>query len=206
MHFFCTLGATECHLLAVMSYDRYLAICRPLHYVTLMNDRTCFLLVLISWIIGLLLISILTSLLTQLSFCNQYKIDHFFCDFTPLVQLSCSDTWLIETTAFITSSIGILPTFMLTVISYIFIISTILKIPTVTGRQKAFSTCSSHLTVVSVFYGSLIFVYVLPTTDKVISIFYGIMTPMLNPLIYTLRNQEVIGALKRLVEKLLHRN
>ncbi|XP_061448018.1 olfactory receptor 2AP1-like [Rhineura floridana] len=204
MHFFSTLAATECYLLAVMSYDRYLAICRPLHYVTLMNNRTCILLVSVSWLIGLLLITTLTSLLTQLTFCNRYQIDHFFCDFTPLVRLSCSETWVIETAAFITSSIGILPTFLVTLTSYIFIISTILKIPSMTGRQKAFSTCSSHLTVVSIFYGSLIFVYVLPTTgkfkylNKIFSFLYTILTPMANPFIYSLRNKDVKEILKKI--------
>nr|XP_028560107.1 olfactory receptor 2AP1-like [Podarcis muralis] len=203
MHIFSTLGATECYLLAVMSYDRYLAICRPLHYVTLMDNRTCILLVSVSWLIGSLLITILTSLLTQLTFCSQYQIDHFFCDFTPVVRLSCSDTRVIETAAFITSSIGILPTFLITVTSYIFIISTILKIPSVTGRQKAFSTCSSHLTVVSVFYGSLTFVYILPTSgkfkdlNKVFSFLYTILTPMANPFIYSLRNKDVKDILRK---------
>nr|XP_028560106.1 olfactory receptor 2AP1-like [Podarcis muralis] len=203
MHIFSTLAATECYLLAVMSYDRYLAICRPLHYVTLMDNRTCILLVSVSWLIGSLLITILTSLLTQLTFCSQYQIDHFFCDFTPVVRLSCSDTWVIETAAFITSSIGILPTFLITVTSYIFIISTILKIPSMTGRQKAFSTCSSHLTVVSVFYGSLMFVYILPTTgkfkelNKVFSFLYTILTPVANPFIYSLRNKDVKDTLRK---------
>ncbi|XP_062992645.1 olfactory receptor 2AP1-like [Elgaria multicarinata webbii] len=209
MHFFSTLGATECYLLAVMSYDRYLAICRPLHYVTLMNNRTCIVLVSISWATGLLLITILTCLLVQLTFCSQVAIDHFFCDFTPLVRVSCSDTWVIETTAFITSSIGILPTFLVTVTSYAFIISTILKIPSLKGRQKAFSTCSSHLTVVSIFYISLIFVYILPTTgnfkdlNKIFSFLYTVITPIANPFIYSLRNKDVKVILRKALCQLL---
>ncbi|KAM3821119.1 olfactory receptor 6F1-like [Vipera latastei] len=197
MHFFSTLGATECYLLAAMSYDRYLAICRPLHYVTLMNDKTCILLVLTSGIIGFVLISVLTSLLTQLTFCNQYKIDHFFCDFTPLIRLSCSDTSVIERVALITSFLGIIPTFFITVSSYAFIIQAIMKIQSVNGRQKAFSTCSSHLTVVSIFYGSLMLVYIMPTTgkfrdmNKSFSFLYSILTPMVNPFIYSLRNREI---------------
>ncbi|KAM6448882.1 olfactory receptor 2AP1-like [Liasis olivaceus] len=197
MHFFCTVAATECYLLAAMSYDRYLAICRPLHYVTLMNNKTCILLVSVSWIIGLFLITILTSLLTQLTFCDQYKIDHFFCDFTPLVRLSCSDTWEIESVALITSSIGLLSTFFITVSSYACIIGAVLKIPSVNGRQKAFSTCSSHLTVVSIFYGSLMFVYILPTTGqfkdmkKGLSFVYTVLTPIVNPFIYSLRNRDI---------------
>ncbi|XP_060111111.1 olfactory receptor 2AP1-like [Heteronotia binoei] len=205
MHFFSTMAATECYLLAAMSYDRYLAICKPLHYATLMNERKCILLVSVSWIIGLLLITILTCFLSQLNFCNQYTIDHFFCDFTPIVRLSCSDTKVVETAAFITSSIGILPTFLITLASYVFIITTILKIPSITGRQKAFSTCSSHLTVVSIFYGSLMFVYVLPTMEKfkdlnkVLSFLYTVLTPMVNPFIYSLRNKEVQGSLIKAV-------
>ncbi|XP_070584478.1 olfactory receptor 6C2-like [Erythrolamprus reginae] len=180
-----------------MSYDRYLAICRPLHYVTLMNDKTCILLVLTSGIIGFLLITVLTSLLTQHIFCSQYTIDHFFCDFTPLIRLSCSDTWVIERVALITSSLGIIPTFFITVSSYAFIIRTIMKIQSVNGRQKAFSTCSSHLTVVSIFYVSLMLVYIIPTTgrfkdmNKSFSFMYSILIPMFNPFIYSLRNREI---------------
>ncbi|XP_063158281.1 olfactory receptor 6F1-like [Candoia aspera] len=203
MQFFFIPGATECYLLAAMSYDRYLAICRPLHYGTLMNDKTCILLVLMSWLIAFLLIAVLTSLLAQLTFCDQYKIDHFFCDFTPLVRLSCNDTWVIESAALITSSIAILPTFFITVSSYTFIIRAILKIPSVDGRQKAFSTCSSHLTVVSIFYGSLMFVYILPTTGKFkdmkkgFSFLYSVLTPMINPFIYCLRNKEIKETLRK---------
>ncbi|XP_063158282.1 olfactory receptor 2AP1-like [Candoia aspera] len=203
MQFFLTLAATECYLLAAMSYDRYLAICRPLHYVTLMNNKTCILLVSISCINGLLLITILTSLLTQLTFCDRYKIDHFFCDFTPLVRLSCSDTWMIERVALITSSLGLLSTFFITVSFYAFIIQAILKIPSVNGRQKAFSTCSSHLTVVSIFYGSLMFVYILPNTGnfedmkKAFSFLYSVLTPIVNPFIYSLRNKDIKEILRK---------
>ncbi|XP_048372533.1 olfactory receptor 2AP1-like [Sphaerodactylus townsendi] len=203
MHFFSVLAAAECYLLAAMSYDRYVAICKPLHYTTLMNEKVCVLLVALSWMVGLLLITILTYLLSQLKFCNQYTINHFFCDFTPIVQLSCSDTQPAEIAVFITSSIGILPTFLITVTSYAFIITAILKIPSSTGRQKAFSTCSSHLTVVSIFYGSLMAVYVFPTTgkfqdlNKVFSFLYTVLTPMANPFIYSLRNKEVRNSLRK---------
>ncbi|XP_066485722.1 olfactory receptor 6C75-like [Tiliqua scincoides] len=203
MHFFGTVAATECYLLAAMSYDRYLAICRPLHYATLMSEGTCILMLSVSWTIGLLLITVTTYLLPQLLFCNQNTIDHFFCDFTPVVRLSCSNTRVIETASFITSSIGLLPTFVITVTSYVLIISTILKIPSITGRQKAFSTCSSHLTVVSIFYGSLIFVYILPTSikfrdlKKAFSCLYTVLTPMINPFIYTLRNKDVKDTLRK---------
>ncbi|XP_039177347.1 olfactory receptor 6N1-like [Crotalus tigris] len=203
MHFFCTLGATECYLLAAMSFDRYLAICRPLHYVLIMNNKTCILLVIISWINGSFLITILTTFLTQLTFCNQYKIDHFFCDFTPLVRLSCSDTWMIESVALITSSVGLLSTFFITLSSYALIIIAILKIPSVDGRKKAFSTCSSHLTVVCIFYGSLMFVYILPTNGKFeymkkgFSFVYTVLTPIVNPFIYSLRNKDIKEILRK---------
>uniref|UniRef100_A0A8D2IZR8 Olfactory receptor n=1 Tax=Varanus komodoensis TaxID=61221 RepID=A0A8D2IZR8_VARKO len=210
MHFFSFLAATECYLLAVMSYDRYLAICRPLHYVTLMSDRTCTLLVSVSWITGFLLITILTCLSGQLIFCRQFTIDHFLCDFTPLVRLSCSDTSVIETAAFVTSSIGIVPTFIITVASYGFIISTILRIPSRTGRKKAFSTCSSHLTVVSFFYVSLMIVYILPTTgkfkdlNKILSLVYTVLTPMANPFIYSLRNKDVKDIVRKAFYQVLN--
>ncbi|XP_026548191.1 olfactory receptor 6F1-like, partial [Notechis scutatus] len=203
MHIFCTLAATECYLLAAMSYDRYLAICRPFHYVLIMNNKTCFLLVTISWINGSFLITILTSLLTQLTFCNRYEIDDFFCDFTPLVRLSCSDTWMIESVALMTSSVGLLSTFFITVSFYALIIRAILKIPSLDGKKKAFSTCSSHLTVVSVFYGSLMFVYILPTTGKFedmkkgFSFVYTVLTPIVNPFIYSLRNKDIKEILRK---------
>ncbi|XP_048372529.1 olfactory receptor 6C74-like [Sphaerodactylus townsendi] len=205
MHVFGTMAATECYLLASMSYDRYLAICRPLNYTTLMNDGMCILLVVVSWIIGSALIVVSTYLLTQLDFCSQNIIDHFICDFTPVVRLSCTDTQIIETASLITSSIGVLPTFLITVTSYGFIIITVLKIPSVTGRQKAFSTCSSHLIVVSIFYGSLLVMYVLPTGEKfkelkkIFSFLYTVLTPMSNPFIYTLRNKDVRVTLRKML-------
>uniref|UniRef100_A0A8C8RP71 Olfactory receptor n=1 Tax=Pelusios castaneus TaxID=367368 RepID=A0A8C8RP71_9SAUR len=206
-YFFAVFVATECYLLSMMSYDRYLAICKPLHYTALMNGRICLQLTAVSWISGFLVTTIVTYLLSQLHFCGPNEIDHFLCDFTPMVKLSCSDTSLITLVTFVLSSIDTVPTFLLTLTSYICIISTILKIPSSSGRKKAFSTCSSHLIVVTVFYGTLIIVYVLPDTDKLrdlnkmFSLFYTVLTPMINPLIYSLRNKEVKGALIKLCLK-----
>ncbi|KAM7150930.1 olfactory receptor 11A1-like [Macrochelys suwanniensis] len=209
LYFFGSLVCTECYLLAVMSYDRYLAICKPLRYAVLMNGRLCFQLAAGSWFSAFLPISIIIFLMSPLTFCGPNEIDHFFCDFTPMIKLSCSDTHLIQLLAFILSAIDILPPFLLTVTSYVHIITTILRIPSTTGRQKAFSTCSSHLIVVTSFYGTLMIVYILPkhnlTRDlhKVFSVFYTVFTPLVNPLIYSLRNKEVKQALRKVARKLV---
>ncbi|KAM9120780.1 olfactory receptor 10A7-like [Pangshura tecta] len=197
-------AATECCLLAVMSYDRYLAICKPLHYATLMNGRFCRQLASGSWINGCLAIAIITCLMLQLNFCGPNEIDHFFCESKQIINLCCTDTYLIELVITILVVLFTLPPFALTVVSYVCIISTILTIPSTTGRQKTFSTCSSHLIVVTMFYGTLMIVYLLPKTNtlrdlnKVFSIFYTILTPMTNPFIYSLRNKKVKEALKKI--------
>ncbi|XP_067388380.1 olfactory receptor 6N1-like [Emydura macquarii macquarii] len=199
------LVVTECFLLAAMSYDRYLAICKPLHYAALMNGRFCLQLAAGSWLSGFLAITIIIILMLQLKFCGPNQIDHFFCDFIPLLKLSCSDTQLISMVSLFLSFCDTFPPFLLTVASYVYIITTILRIPSATGRQKAFSTCSSHLIVVTVFYGTLVIVYMLPKTNtmgdlnKVFSVFYTVLTPLFNPLIYSLRNKHVNEALRKLV-------
>ncbi|XP_059570039.1 olfactory receptor 2AP1-like [Alligator mississippiensis] len=208
--FYCfgVLGATECFLLAVMSYDRYLAICNPLHYAIIMNGRVCTQLAAYSWTGGLLSTTIVIILMSKLQFCTSNEIDHFFCDFSPIVKLSCNDTGLLELVIFTQSSIASLIPFLLTLTSYASIISTILRIPSTTGRQKAFSTCSSHLVIVTTFYGTLFLVYVVPKTylskslRKVFSVFYTALTPMLNPLIYSLRNKGVKEDLRRALSKI----
>ncbi|XP_033024561.1 olfactory receptor 2AP1-like [Lacerta agilis] len=203
LYFFGSLAAAECYFLAVMSYDRYLAICKPLHYTILMNDRICILLIVGPWIIAFLAMSPIIFFMSQLNFCGPNKINHFFCDFTPVVRLSCNETDLVETTAFIMSFIGILAPFVITVSSYVYIIKNILRIPSTTGKQKAFSTCSSHLTVVACFYGSLMIVYVLPNMSslsdvkKLLALFYTLLTPLVNPIVYSLRNKEVKEAIKK---------
>ncbi|XP_039353396.1 olfactory receptor 11A1-like [Mauremys reevesii] len=205
LYFFGSLVGTECYLLAAMSYDRYLAICKPLHYSTHMNDRFCLQLAGGSWLSAFLVVTIIISLMSQLTFCGPKEMDHFFCDLTPVIKLSCSITHQMELVTFLGSFLFTLPPFILTLTSYICIITAILRIPSSTGRQKAFSTCSSHLIVVTTFYGTLIIVYILPKTkilrelNKVFSVFYTVLTPLANPLIYSLRNKEVMEALRKAV-------
>ncbi|XP_074120993.1 olfactory receptor 11A1-like [Sminthopsis crassicaudata] len=206
-YFFGSLAATECLLLAAMAYDRYLAICRPLHYAILMNGQVCLGLAMGSWVGCFLLTAFSIILLSRLTFCGPNEIDHFFCDFAPLVRLSCTDTSLTETLAFATSSAVTLVPFLLIIASYSCILATILRIPSATGRHKAFSTCSSHFTVVTMFYGTLIATYLAPSAHssqflrKVFSLLYTILTPMFNPIIYSLRNRDIHEALKRYLSK-----
>nr|XP_034991442.1 olfactory receptor 2AP1-like isoform X2 [Zootoca vivipara] len=206
-YFFGFLAATECYLLAMMSYDRYLAICKPLHYSTIMNGRLCLQLAFTSWISGLLTNTIITSLMVELTFCGPNEIDDFFCDVYPVANLSCSNTHIVRTAVFILGLIVTLPPFLLTLASYSCIISTVLRMKSKVAQQKAFSTCSSHLIVVSLFYGSIFLVYIVPETEtlkklhKMFSLFYTILIPMLNPLVYSLRNREVKQALFRSVRK-----
>ncbi|CAM5153180.1 unnamed protein product, partial [Eretmochelys imbricata] len=201
-HFFGSLVTTECSLLAAMSYDRYLDICKPLHYGTLMNVQLSLQLAAGSWISGFLICTIFTCVISQLIFCCPNEMDHFFCDFTSLIQLSCSNTSQITPLTYIFSFLGAVSPFLLTLASYICIIATILGIPSTTGRQKAFSTCSSHLIVVALFYGTIMIVYMLPKSgtwralNKVFSVCYTVLTPLANPLIYSLRNREVQEALR----------
>ncbi|XP_032653476.1 olfactory receptor 6B1-like [Chelonoidis abingdonii] len=208
-YFFCSLAATECYLLAAMSYDRYLAICKPLHYAPVMNSTFILQLAAGSWILGSLACSTVIYLMSQLIFCGPNEIDHFFCDFTPIIKVSCSENHLVVLLDSILACVFTLPPFLLTVISYIFIIATILRIPSVTGRQKAFSTCSSHLIIVTIFYLTLMIVYMLPKTNQLrafhtaLSVGYTVVTPLANPLIYSLRNKEVKKALRKAASKLV---
>ncbi|XP_039357743.1 olfactory receptor 6N1-like [Mauremys reevesii] len=207
LYFFSALVGTECYLLAAMSYDRYLAICKPLHYSTLMNTRFCLQLAAGSWLNACLAITIFVSFLSQLSFCGPNEIDHFYCDPVPLMELSCSDTHLSILVDFILACVFTLPPFLLTLMSYVFILANILRIPSTTRRQKAFSTCASHLTVVTIFYGTMMIFYMLPKRDtlrdlkKVLSLCFTVLTPLLNPLIYSLRNREVKEALSKAISK-----
>nr|XP_060639268.1 olfactory receptor 2AP1-like [Anolis sagrei ordinatus] len=208
-HIISCLVGTECYLLAMMSYDRYLAICKPLHYWTLMNARLSFQLAALSWISGILFSTSLIVKLSQMSFCGPNEIDHFFCDIVPEISdLSCSDTHFVELQSFIYASVFTFPPFALTLSSYVFIIVTILRIPSASGRQKAFSTCSSHLIVVVLYYGTLMLIYLIPHSRnwrhirKEFSLPHTVLTPMLNPLIYSLRNKEVKEAMNRIFRKL----
>ncbi|XP_054849844.1 olfactory receptor 6B1-like [Eublepharis macularius] len=204
---FGSLAVAECFLLAAMSYDRYMAICRPLHYARSMDFKVCILFVIGSWVSGFLSLVVTMPMVSMLPFCASNEIDHFFCDLAPIVKLSCGDTQKVRIPAFIIASLVSFSPFFLTVLSYYKIISSILKIPSAKGKQKAFATCSSHLTVVTVFYGTLMVVYAGPTTTqwpnlrKVFSVLYIVGTPMLNPIIYSLRNKEVQNALRKLLNR-----
>nr|XP_006130687.1 olfactory receptor 11A1-like [Pelodiscus sinensis] len=202
LYIFGSQAATEILLLTVMAYDRYLAICHPLRYTALMNGRVCVELASCSWLGGFLFNPIIMAWIYRLRFCGPNEIDHFFCDFLPLVTLSCSDTRLITLAAFLLSSTATLIPFLLTLTSYALILAAIVKNPSRAGRRKAFSTCTAHLTVVSTFYGALAIVYMVPTAstavnlNKVFSLLYSLVTPLLNPLIYALRNKDVNEALR----------
>ncbi|XP_060110613.1 olfactory receptor 6M1-like [Heteronotia binoei] len=210
LYFF--LGTVEFILLSVMSFDRYVAICNPLRYTVIMNGRVCFLMVLGCWVGAFLSVFCPAVLLFRLPYCRQ-TINHFFCDIAPLLDVACFDTHFIELLSFFMSSLVVLSSLMLTVVSYTYIISTILKIPSGKGRQKAFSTCASHITVVTIAYGSSIFMYVRPNQssslafDKVAAILTTVVTPLLNPFIYSLRNEKVKEVFKEALErKFLHKH
>ncbi|XP_006884061.1 PREDICTED: olfactory receptor 6C74-like [Elephantulus edwardii] len=202
------LGATEFFLLAAMSYDCYVAICKPLHYMTIMNSRVCNLLIFASWLSGFLIIFPPLLMGLQLDFCADNTVDHFFCDVSPILQLSCTDTYTIELMTLLSAILTLLVTLILVVLSYTNIIRTILKIPSAQQRKKAFSTCSSHMVVVSISYGSCIFMYVKPSAKERVSLNKGIallstsVAPMLNPFIYTLRNKQVKDAFRNMAKRL----
>ncbi|KFO24607.1 Olfactory receptor 6C2 [Fukomys damarensis] len=197
MFFTDTFGVIEFFLLAIMSYDRFVAICKPLHYVTIMNRRVCRSLVLCCWLSGLLIILPPFTLVLNLKFCNSNIVDYFLCDASPILQISCSDTWLIEQLVIVCAVLTFITTFMCVVLSYIYIIKTILRFPSTQQRKKAFSTCSSHMIVVSIAYGSCIFIYIKPSAKESVGINKGVavlmtsIAPILNPFIYTLRNKQV---------------
>ncbi|XP_030042535.1 olfactory receptor 4S2-like [Microcaecilia unicolor] len=199
MHFF---GGAECLHLTLMAYDRYVAICNPLRYTTIMSRRICLLLVVSTWVGGLMHGFGQTFPAIQLPFCGPNEIDHFFCDTHALSLLACSRTFFSETADIINSGTLALSSFVVLSISYSYIISTILKIRSAEGRQKAFSTCASHILVVTLFFAPMVFMYMRPSVtfpaDKLVSGFYTIITPVLNPFIYTLRNEKVKKSIKRL--------
>ncbi|XP_036156084.1 olfactory receptor 6C74-like [Myotis myotis] len=190
-------GASEFYLLAAMSYDRYVAICKPLHYTVIMNSKICTQLVLSCWLAGFFVIFPPLILGLDLDFCASNIVEHFYCDSTPLMQISCTDTWIIELMGFISALVTLVITLIMVIISYTYIALTILKFPSTSQRKKAFSTCSSHMIVISLSYGSCIFMYVNPSVKQTVSFSKGIsvlntsVAPLLNPFIYTLRNQQV---------------
>ncbi|NWI69164.1 OR4S2 protein, partial [Todus mexicanus] len=198
VHFF---GCTEIFILTVMAYDRYVAICRPLHYTTLMTRRVCGRMVIGSWVGGFVHSLAQTLPTTQLPFCGPNRIDHYFCDVHPLLQLACTDTYAVGIIVVANSGMITLSCFVILVTSYGVILGS-LRSQTSEGWRKALSTCGSHITVVILFFGPCTFVYIRPSSnlseDKSVAVFYTIITPMLNPLIYTLRNEEVKSAMRKL--------
>ncbi|XP_003421455.1 olfactory receptor 5B12-like [Loxodonta africana] len=207
MFFFAAFAAIENFLLASMAFDRHAAVCKPLHYTTTMTSTVCALLVTGSYICGLLETSILVAFTFHLSFCHFNVVNHFFCDIPPLLSLSCSDIYTNEIVLFTLAACTVFFTLLVILNSYLFIFIAILRMHSAEGQKKAFSTCASHLTTVSIFYGTIIFMYLQPSlshsmdTDKIASVFYTMIIPMLNPLVYSLRNKDVKSAFKKVVEE-----
>ncbi|XP_018086433.1 olfactory receptor 2T10 [Xenopus laevis] len=202
MYFLSALLTTECIMLAAMAYDRYAAICKPLHYHTIMNMRFCICIAISCWGVGFINSSIHVPYTFQMPFCRSHHVNHFFCEVPALLKLSCQATWFHEVAMYISAFIVGLCSFLLTIISYVYIISSMFKIRSTQGRHKAFSTCTSHLIVVCVYYGTLIFMYLLPRsknsseTDKTVSIIYTVVSPLLNPIIYSIRNNDIKDAIR----------
>ncbi|XP_003423536.2 olfactory receptor-like protein DTMT [Loxodonta africana] len=207
IYFFLFFGDLENFLLVAMAYDRYVAICFPLHYTTIMSPQLCLSLVAPSWVLTTLHAMLHTLLTARLCFCADNMIPHFFCDMSALLKLACSDTQVNELVIFITGGFVVVIPFILIIMSYVRIISSILKVPSARGIHKAFSTCGSHLSVVSLFYGTVIGLYLCPSANNstvkeiVMAMMYTVVTPMLNPFIYSLRNRDIKGALGRVFHK-----
>ncbi|XP_078542414.1 olfactory receptor 6F1-like [Lissotriton helveticus] len=202
-YFHFSLGATENFLLVAMAFDRYVAICYPLRYMLIMSHKRCTHLALGSWICGFLPFSVTLVQISRLHFCGPNKINHYYCDFAPLVTLSCSKIYTVEFYFFITATVLLLSCLLVVIVSYLCIMLAIIGMSSSSGRMKAFSTCASHLAVLTIFYGTAIFMFAKPTgrssldTNKVVSVFPSIVTPLLNPIIYTLRNKEIMHTLRR---------
>ncbi|XP_056425605.1 olfactory receptor 10A7-like [Hyla sarda] len=205
LYLFCMFGFVQCLIIAIMSFDRYLAICHPLRYTSLMNQDICLQLIVGSWFIVCVLALSEFFVLIQINFCGLNSIDHFFCDFGPVVELATSDSSILILQDFVFAIIMILFPFVFIIMTYVLIFFTILKISSIFGRRKAFSTCSSHLTSVCIYYGTLLTVYSAPSDEntshinKYRSLLYLVVTPLMNPIIYSLRNQEI----KRAVQKVI---
>ncbi|XP_058397081.1 olfactory receptor 11H6-like isoform X2 [Diceros bicornis minor] len=203
-YFFCSMGTTETFLLPLMAFDRYLAICWPLHYPTIMSIHLCVNLVALCWVTAFLCYLVPIYFITQLPFCGPNTIDHFICDPGPLLALSCLPAPGIELSYSILSSLIIFITFFFILGSYTLVLRAVLRVPSAAGRRKAFSTCGSHLVVVSLFYGTLMIMYISPTPgnpsgiQKIVTLFYSSVTPLVNPLIYSLRNKDIKAALRKL--------
>ena len=201
------LGCTECILLGVMAFDRYVAVCRPLHYTVIMHPRLCALMASASWVTGFAISLLQTVLTFLLPLCGRNKLDHFFCEIPPFLKLACVDTTMNVYMTIFGSVIILLTPVSLIMFSYVQIVRAVLRIKSTAGQRKAFGTCGSHLTVVSLFFGTAISVYFQPSSsdsqdqDKFMSLFYTVIIPMTNPLIYTLRNRDVKGAMKKVLWK-----
>ncbi|XP_078542416.1 olfactory receptor 6F1-like [Lissotriton helveticus] len=202
-YFHFSLGATENYLLVTMAFDRYIAICSPLRYMTIMSHKLCIRLALGCWVVGFLTVVVFTIQISRLNFCGPNVINHYYCDLAPILALSCSETHSVELIFFIFASVVLLGCLLVVIVSYVCIILTIIRMSSDRGRRKAFSTCASHLTVLAIFYGTEIFMFVKPTgrnslhINKVVSVFPSVVTPLLNPIIYTLRNKEIKNALRK---------
>ncbi|XP_040274257.1 olfactory receptor 11L1-like [Bufo bufo] len=207
LYFLCAPEVFECFLLTLMSYDRYVAICNPLRYSTIMTSLHCVILSIIGWLVGFSIVLIYIINITKLNFCGTNIIDHLFCDMLPLLELSCSDTFMIHLEVFFVSIPFVFIPTAIIVVSYMCIILAVLRIPSSSGRQKAFSTCSSHLIVVSIFYWTMFSVYVVPTKgltlsmSKILSLLYTVFTPLINPIIYSLRNKDIREAMQEISHK-----
>ncbi|KAM4049066.1 olfactory receptor 6B1-like [Anomaloglossus baeobatrachus] len=205
LYFFIALVCTECVLLTVMAFDRYVAICKPLHYVTIMNWNICVLLALGSWFIGFLISLIKVYYISRVTFCSLNVINHFYCDISPILNLACTGMKLAELVDFVLALLILLIPLLLTFVSYSCILNSVLSIPTSSGRKKAFSTCTSHLVVVVIFYAATLFMYARPNRaksfnyNKLVSVIYTVITPLLNPIIYCLRNKEVQQILSKML-------
>ncbi|GAB5571070.1 olfactory receptor 2W1 [Prionailurus iriomotensis] len=199
------LGSTECLLLAVMSYDRFTAICKPLHYLVIMNPHLCLKMIIMVWSISLAVSVLLCTLTLNLPRCGNNLLDHFLCELPAMVKIACIDTTTVEMSVFALGIVIVLTPLGLILISYGYIAKAVLRIKSKEGQQKAINTCGSHLTVVSIFYGTIIYMYLQPGNSaskdqgKFLTLFYTIVTPSLNPLVYTLRNKDMKNALRKLV-------
>ncbi|XP_058401873.1 olfactory receptor 10Z1-like [Diceros bicornis minor] len=206
MFIFFGLGGNNCFIMAAMSYDRYTAICNPLHYAIQMTHKICFQLMMASWMVGFLVSLCIVIIVFNLSFCDSNIIQHFFCDISPVVSLACDYTLYHGMAIFVLSAFVLVGSFILIKISYVFIGSILMKMPSAKGKHKAFSTCSSHLAVVCIHYGFACFVYSRPKysdsfhEDMLMAVTYTVLTPLLNPIVYSLRNKEMQIALRKVLD------
>uniref|UniRef100_A0A8D0XS94 Olfactory receptor n=1 Tax=Sus scrofa TaxID=9823 RepID=A0A8D0XS94_PIG len=206
--FFLTLGGAETLLLTSMSYDRYVAICFPLHYPIRISRRLCVLMIIGSWIMGSINSCAHTIYALHIPYCQTRAINHFFCDVPAMLTLACMDTWVYEYTVFVSTTLFLLLPFIVILCSYGHVLLAVHRMQSVEGRKKAYATCSTHLTVVTFYYVPFAYTYLRPRSlrspveDKVLAVFYTMLTPMLNPVIYSLRNKEVMGALRRLIQRI----